>query len=1118
MRGNLQVLALCFAWVATCFPQAQTADSGPPVIIEQPNDTTVAAGSTASFKVVVGGSRPFTYQWRPDYINFTVGTNDVLLLEDVQVGRAGGYLVNIANSLGTISSRVATLTVLESGPFVLSEAEPRTASLGQPMTLSPKIAGSNPRSYQWYKNGQPISKSTKPSLTWTNIQSSDAGVYTLAVSNQISSTTTEGAELSVLIPEWLAWLSVAGKAKSPGHADGTGTAARFNSPSGIATDATGNLYVADTGNSVIRLLSPGAGHWTASTIAGFAGNSVEQDGIGTAARFASPTGIAVDAAGAIYVADSAGNAIRKLERIGDDWNVSTIAGGSRGAADGTNALAQFAGPSGLAFAPDGALLVADSENHTIRRISISISTNGPQRVVTTIAGQPGTSGSADGPGAEAQFSSPSGVAADSSGNLYVTDSGNGTIRKLSPVDTNWVVTTIAGKPDANDLQYADGTNSRARFWGPTGITIDKQGNLYVADSNNGLIRKIAPIDDVWVVSAVGGLAGVKGSAAGANAVARFETPRAIAPAANGELYIVDSGNATIVRGFHPILPTFLTSPVSQFAQTNVNVTLSAFAIGEPAVSYRWYQGSGGNTPSAVSGATNASLTLTNLKTSRTVYVVATNLVGSTISLCARLEVGIDPRPLGVPCEPLAATGWDRDVVAENAPQPTYSPEGFDQVGYLWKEVGFPTDPKYSANPGGLPSSRRFASLADPNVIFQFEPYTGNNALLMTVKTKFAGSLTLGRPTRLHTLAILGASSASTYTDVRLVFANGKVSKPISLSFPDWLDAPYTPDKDRRPALASMGRLWVQGKVLSPDTTWDLVGFTLHHADIDLVALGLSGGLLTRIDFSRSARTISSGTMGIMALSGSILEEAPLGMPIVEVPPQDSTNVLGSELALTLTATGNAPLSYQWLHNGAEVPGATSPQLVVHTSTIDDAGTYSVRVRNDIGQIESLGALITIRVPPTALVQASNTSPQIGSTLTLHAVATGDGPMAYQWKFYGNFLLGETNQALSITNILQERSGFYFVTVSSPYGTATSPGLRIAVVGPSILAPVLNEFGDITFGFETKPGFTFTVEYSTDLERWFPFRAYQGTGDPIGFVDRDARIVSRSFYRIITKPQ
>jgi sugar lactone lactonase YvrE len=189
----------------------------------------------------------------------------------------------------------------------------------------------------------------------------------------------------------------------------------------------------------------------------------------------------VDSSGNVFVADIDANTIRKLTPMGTNWVVTTIAGGGYGSNDGTNNHAHFNGPSGVVADAVGNLYVSDQWNHTVRKITPA----GTNWVVTTIAGVPGSYGTADGTNRGARFHSPGGLALDSGGNLYVADTYNYTIRKITPVGTNWIVSTIGG---AASIGYTDGTNSAARFYIPNGVAVDSRGDVFVADQVNNTIR------------------------------------------------------------------------------------------------------------------------------------------------------------------------------------------------------------------------------------------------------------------------------------------------------------------------------------------------------------------------------------------------------------------------------------------------------------------------------------------------------------------------------------------------------------------------------------------------------------------------------------------------------
>jgi sugar lactone lactonase YvrE len=326
-------------------------------------------------------------------------------------------------------------------------------------------------------------------------------------------------------------------------------------PFGLATDGQQNLYVAN--DSVVQVVTPGP--VTVTTIAGSAGVAGSADGVGPQARFgcsafpwpfdlgapmrvSGALGIATTTGQLSYVADYCNSTIRTVTATG---TVSVFAGttGVLGAADGTGTAAQFAGPLGMALDAAGNLYVADFGNALIRKIT-------PAGVVSTYAGSTPHYGSADGDAATATFRYLRAMTADPSGNLYVVD-GNHTIRKITAAGA---VTTLAGTPGA--MGSVDGTGSVARFHDPRGIVSDPSGNLYVADRMNSTIRKITP---AGVVSTFAGRPGVTGQIDGTGSGALFARPTGLAVDASSNVYVTDGSSVRMITSAG-VVTTILAPP------------------------------------------------------------------------------------------------------------------------------------------------------------------------------------------------------------------------------------------------------------------------------------------------------------------------------------------------------------------------------------------------------------------------------------------------------------------------------------------------------------------------------------------------------------------------------
>ena len=301
-------------------------------------------------------------------------------------------------------------------------------------------------------------------------------------------------------------------------------AANFNLTTGIATDSAGAIYVANSHNTILKITHAGV----VMTLAGKPDERGTADGVGSAARFVYPIAITLDSAANVYVADKVSNTIRKITPAGA---VTTLAGtaGINGHEDGIGASASFSAPTGIAADSAGNVYVADSGNNIIRKVT-------PAGVVTTIAGLAGESGESDGAGGAARFTTPYSIATDSAANIFVVEIASHTLRKIT---SDGVVTTLAGK--VGETGHADGIGSDATFYAPRGIATDKAGNIYVADTANNIIRKVTPTGEVTTIAGQAGL-GEDSEFDGTGAAATFLKPISIAADSAGNVFVLESDN------------------------------------------------------------------------------------------------------------------------------------------------------------------------------------------------------------------------------------------------------------------------------------------------------------------------------------------------------------------------------------------------------------------------------------------------------------------------------------------------------------------------------------------------------------------------------------------------
>src|ERR1035441_4471790 len=305
---------------------------------------------------------------------------------------------------------------------------------------------------------------------------------------------------------------------------------------GLAVDGSGDIYIADDKDNVIRKVAAAAGVITTVAGNGAAGYSGD-GGPATSAKLDQPYAVAVDGPGNIYIADTANNVMRKVAAA--TGIITTVAG--NGAAyysgDGGPAInASFHSPSGMAVDGSGNLYIGDTGNDAIRKVAAATG------IVTTVAGNGAAGYSGDGgPASSAGLSGPQGVAVDGSGNLFVADTGNAVMRKVA--EATGIITTVAGNGTAG---YAGngGAAIKAKLSGPSGVAVDGAGNVYIADTQNNAIRKVVAATGIITTVAGNGAAGYSGDG-GPATKAELYSPMSVAVDGSGNLYIVDWQNEVI---------------------------------------------------------------------------------------------------------------------------------------------------------------------------------------------------------------------------------------------------------------------------------------------------------------------------------------------------------------------------------------------------------------------------------------------------------------------------------------------------------------------------------------------------------------------------------------------
>jgi sugar lactone lactonase YvrE len=700
-------------------------------------------------------------------------------------------------------------------------------------------------------------------------------------------------------------------AASNGSTDGSGATARFNEPQGVMVDASGNIVVADTGNRTIRRISP-AGQVT--TLAGVVGKSEMLNGPAATARFNRPTGVARDSAGNLYVADHI-----MVRKIAVDGTVSTLAGwpvlphinpppiftGTFGLtldATGNVYVAAYIGTSNYGLAritPDGTvsnLFVGVNDwpsgvaLDAAGKVFFSTSASGNREGVSILspAGTPtpfvggGFAGAADGTGTAASFSAPLGLKFAANGNLYVADSDNNLIRVVTPAGN---VSTLAGVPPPSGPNpgwsagiLVDGTGSAARFWNPSDVALDSAGNAYVADTGNNAIRKITPAGETTTVAGL--YPASRGRVDGLGAAARFATPWGVAVGPAGELYVADSGNYLIRR----IDPTGAVTTFATLAGPGAPQWVTADAAGNVYVS-----DSGG----AVQ------------KISRDGAVARIGSFVSTggLAVDATGNIFVADPSAGV-VRRIPAGGGESSTLSLPFPGSSHRGVALDGAGNLYVlSLGFPP-----SGPGYVERSTAYVSKTTP-------------AGVTTVIAGSPGGILQGSPDVImeDPGGIAVDASGNVYVTGGLLYGPNAQQKIYQVT----------------PA----GELRVLNLAAANGSPDPLFASLMGVACDALGALYVTDFGLT---YNRVSKVLPAG-----------------GRPEITAQPQSQTVAAGATARFTVTATGTPAPVYQWYFNQAAISGATESAYSVSAVGSQAVGEYSVVVKNAWGEVTSGKATLAL---------------------------------------------------------------------------------------------------------------------------------------------------------------
>jgi sugar lactone lactonase YvrE len=1114
---------------------ARAQSSLPPVILSQPQNITAASGATVSFSVGVSNATyaPFFYQWQFNGTNLLNGgsanypaNGPTLTLYRITNSSAGSYDVVITNAYGATTSSVATLTIALP-PTLTSQPASLVVSNATNVVFSVGATGTGPLTYQWLFNGQIITNNIittvaggSNNVTAGPVFSGDGGPATSASLDQPAGVALDSAgnlfiadkdngRIRKVNPAGII-TTVAGDGANSYNGNGqVATNSGLYYPSGVAVDADDNLFIADTYNQRIRTEIYGF----LITVAGNGQTTFSGDG-GSAlnAGLDFPAGVAVDANGNIYIADTGHSRVRKVD-LND--NITTVAGTSSQGYNGDGQAATNAWlsqPAGVSVDAQGNLYIADTGNSRIRKV-------GANGIITTVAGAAYQGYNGDGLAAtNAWLDRPAGVSVDAYGQIYIADTANGRIRK---VGLNGVISTVAGTSTSKSLGDG-GAATNAFLDEPAGVTVDARGNIYIADTLDNRVRKVTPQGPVLPVT-VGGVT-------------------------NGGNYqvIVSSAWGSVTSSVAALTvdlpPAIIRQPANQTIVIGGSGSFNATVASPGPVNYRWqFNGTNLGVSGFLTQVFSVTLPLNQVTTNNagSYQVIFTNAFGSVTSSVATLTLAFPPTFTAEPASQTVVNGstatFDFGVTGTgpftyqwllngtNLPGPIITTAAGDQAlqgafsgdggpatnAGLYSTYGVAAGPDGSlyiadtdnqrvrkvdtnglittiagngvaayAGDGGAATN---ASLYQPNQVaadlygnvFIVDTYNqrirkvDTNGIITTVAGNggigYAGDGTAATNTSLYYpdgLAVdaQGELFIADTSDLRIrkVDTNGIITTLASgLGYPGGVavDAGgnvFIADTDngvvRR--LATNGVLTIVAGNGGRGYAGD--GGAATNASLYYpqgLALDAAGNLyIADWDNQRVRRVDTNGFITTVAGSGGLGYSGDGGSAL--------SATLGYPSAVALNPAGNLFIADSLNSVIREVNLAAGYPVQLFTNlTTPYGGNYQVIVSSPWGSVTSSIATMTIVFPPAITNQPVAQTVINGGNAAFSVTATGTAPLAYQWQFNGVNLTdegefsGTATTNLVVTAATTNDAGLYDVIVSNAWGSVTSSVVALSIAFP-----------------------------------------------------------------------
>jgi 2-hydroxy-3-keto-5-methylthiopentenyl-1-phosphate phosphatase len=1067
-----------------------------------------------------------TYQWRKNGANVGGATSSSYTIADAQATDQASYSVKIVNGGGSVTSSNATLTVLFP-PGITTQPASQAVVLGQNASFSVAASGTAPISYQWSLSGSPLAGATSSALTLTSVQTNQAGIYAVLVTNAYGAVTSINATLTVYVPP-----SITTQPLSQGVTQGQpvsfSVVAGGSSPftyqwyfngsslgnSGGARTSTYTLYSAQNGGNYSAVVSGPGGSVTSA--------------VALLTVYVPPTihtqpqnQTVVQGQTASFSVEANGTAPFSYQW---DFNGSAVSGATSSALALTNVQATQAGSYTVVVTNNGGSITSRVATLTV---------NAPPSITTQPQSQWVTQGR------NVSFSVVASGTATLTYQWFFNGSSLGWTARSSTLMVNNVGTNNTGNYTVvvnNNWGSATSAVATLTLFVPPGIQT-QPNNLTVTQGQNASFSVVAsgtaPLNYQWNFNGTA----LSGATTSALTLTNVQTTGA------GNYNVVVTNNAgsitSQVATLTVLVPAGITTqPQSQAVVQGQNASFSVGASGTAPLSYQWnFNGT------AVSGATTSALTLTNVQTTDagSYMVVVTNSWGSVTTAVAMLTVYVPP---AVTTQPQSqAVAQDQNVsfsvVASGTSPFTYQwyfngtplGGGAQSSTLTLNTIGTNNGGNYTVvvnnNWGSVTSAVATLTILVPAGITT-QPQSqavvqGQNASFsvgasgtapLNYQWNFNGTAVSGATTSALTLTNVQTTDAGSYMVV-VTNSWGSVTTAVAMLTVYVPPAVTTQPQSQAVAQDQNVSFSVVASGTSPFTyQWYFNGTPLgggaQSSTLTLNTIGTNNGGNYTVVVNNNWGSVTSAVATLTIL-------VPAG---ITTQPQSQAVVQGQNASFSVGASGTAPLNYQWNFNGTAVSGATTSALTLTNVQTTDAGSYMVVVTNSWGSVTTAVAMLTVYVPPAITTQPQSQAVAQDQNVSFSVVASGTSPFTYQWYFNGTAVSDATTSALTFTNVQTTGAGSYMVVVTNNAGSITSAVATLTVTNPDVTLSLSGNAGmtpnGFTFQLSVPVGCMYVILASTDFQAWTPIATNVATTGSIVFTDTAAANYRSRFYRAIVQ--